>query len=245
MQQIKFYRVSALPTAESGQPCEVGSLYFVHDDLNDFNDLYVCIGEYQFESYSGHLYWSDGEEGGGWENGDWVDGETGEPIDLSNYLQLTGGTMSGTINFETAALVKCKNTNVLQYDSANSHLCVGENTGDTTNTITLSANTVQSPGSISASAFFETSDLRKKNIKSDIPLDKCYDLLNTCSTVIYSLKEQDQEQIGLIAQEVEEFFPEVVQTDHDGFKSLAYDRLIVVCFKMMKDMVKRLEKLEQ
>jgi hypothetical protein len=113
MQQIKFYRVTELPTAESGQPCEVGSLYFVHDDLNNFNDLYVCIGEYQFESYSGHLYWSDGEEGGGWENGDWVDGETGEPIDLSKYLQLTGGTMSGTINFETSTLVKCENTNVL------------------------------------------------------------------------------------------------------------------------------------
>jgi hypothetical protein len=49
----------------------------------------------------------------------------------------------------------------------------------------------------------------------------------------------------MIAQEVEEFFPEVVATDADGFKSLAYDRLIVICFKVLKDIIKRLEKLEQ
>jgi hypothetical protein len=48
----------------------------------------------------------------------------------------------------------------------------------------------------------------------------------------------------MIAQEIEEFFPEVVATDENGFKSLAYDRLVVIVFKMLKDMVKRLEKLE-
>ena len=49
----------------------------------------------------------------------------------------------------------------------------------------------------------------------------------------------------MIAQEIEEFFPEVVATDEAGFKSLAYDRLVVICFKVLKDVIKRLEKLEQ
>jgi hypothetical protein len=48
----------------------------------------------------------------------------------------------------------------------------------------------------------------------------------------------------MIAQEIEEFFPEIVDTDKDGFKSLAYDRLVVICFKVLKDIIKRLEKLE-
>jgi hypothetical protein len=48
----------------------------------------------------------------------------------------------------------------------------------------------------------------------------------------------------MIAQEVEEFFPELVNTDREGFKSLAYDRLVVICFKVLKDVIKRLEKLE-
>jgi hypothetical protein len=98
---------------------------------------------------------------------------------------------------------------------------------------------------VHASAFFETSDIRKKNIKSDLPLDKCYELIDKCQTVIYSLKDQTKEQVGMIAQEIEEFFPEVVATDEEGFKSLAYDRLVVICFKVLKDVIKRLEKLEQ
>jgi hypothetical protein len=63
-------------------------------------------------------------------------------------------------------------------------------------------------------------------------------------TVIYSLKDQTEEQVGMIAQEIEEFFPEVVATDEEGFKSLAYDRLVVICFKVLKDVIRRLEKLE-
>lgn len=99
-------------------------------------------------------------------------------------------------------------------------------------------------GALSATAFYETSDIRKKEIKSDLSLDKCYDLIDKCQTVIYSLKDQTKEQVGMIAQEIEEFFPEVVATDEEGFKSLAYDRLVVICFKVLKDVIKRLEKLE-
>lgn len=99
-------------------------------------------------------------------------------------------------------------------------------------------------GEVNATAFFETSDIRKKEIKSDLSLDKCYDLIDKCQTIIYSLKDQNKEQVGMIAQEIEEFFPEVVATDEEGFKSLAYDRLVVICFKVLKDVIKRLEKLE-
>lgn len=99
-------------------------------------------------------------------------------------------------------------------------------------------------GEARSTSFFQTSDARKKNIKSDLSLDKCYDLIDKCQTVIYSLKDQTKEQVGMIAQEIEEFFPEVVATDEEGFKSLAYDRLVVICFKVLKDVIKRLEKLE-
>jgi hypothetical protein len=46
---------------------------------------------------------------------------------------------------------------------------------------------------VHANAFFETSDARKKDIKSEIPLDKCYDLIDKCQTIIYSLKTQTVE----------------------------------------------------
>lgn len=235
MEQIKFYRVTTLP--EQG---EVGSMYFVHEDENDLNQLYVCTAIDKFESYSGYTFWSDGVGG---EEG----GEGGDPswgVDLSNYLQKTGGTMTGTISFANSDMLKHGTANILQYDSAESTLCIGESTGTPTKHITLSADEVESAGTIKAEAFYETSDIRKKNIKSDIPADKCYDLLNACQTVIYTLKDQDKDQIGMIAQEIEEFFPEVINTDEKGFKSLAYDRLVVICFKILKDLVERVKELE-
>jgi len=69
-------------------------------------------------------------------------------------------------------------------------------------------------GNISAPAFIETSDISKKNIVKDIDLDKAYDLIDKCSTIIYTLKDdpEQKEQIGTIAQEVQEFFPELVET---------------------------------
>ena len=159
--------------------------------------------------------------------------------DLKDYLQLIGGIMTGMID--------CSNSN--------SGLTFGDNTINIDGNGSISVNTTnQHPfnvntnlsvtGDVYATAFYETSDARKKDIKSDLSLDKCYDLIDKCQTVIYSLKDQTQEQVGMIAQEIEEFFPEVVATDADGFKSLAYDRLVVICFKVLKDVIKRLEKLE-
>ena len=99
--------------------------------------------------------------------------------------------------------------------------------------------------SVTAPAFYQTSDIRKKDIKEEISLDKCYDLIDKCQTIIYSLKDQTKEQVGMIAQEVEKFFPEIIQTDEEGFKSLDYSRLVVICFRVLKDLIKRVSKLEE
>ena len=109
------------------------------------------------------------------------------------------------------------------------------------------ANFVLESGTITAPIHVEDSDIRKKNIVSnDIPLDKCYDLIEKCQNIIYTLKndEKNREQIGLIAQEVEEFFPEVVYTDNEGYKAIGYSRLVVICFRVLKDLIDRVGKLE-
>lgn len=99
-------------------------------------------------------------------------------------------------------------------------------------------------GDLQTPTMSETSDIRKKDIKEDLSLDKCYELIDKCQTIIYSLKDQTKDQIGMIAQEVEQYFPELVNEDINGFKTLAYSRLVVLCFKVLKDVINRLEKLE-
>ena len=98
----------------------------------------------------------------------------------------------------------------------------------------------------SSQGFFQTSDIRKKNVLSELSLDKAYDLVDKCQTILYTLKEDttNKQQIGLIAQEVKEFFPEIVSEDENGMLSLDYARLTVVILSVLKDVIDRVKKLE-
>ena len=39
--------------------------------------------------------------------------------------------------------------------------------------------------------FFQTSDINKKNIIGELDLDKAYDLIDKCQTILYTLKDDD------------------------------------------------------
>lgn len=160
-----------------------------------------------------------------------------------NYLPLTGGTMSGDTKFNGASIYFNNDCAALKINDAGAFEIYSGN-GITLSGSVQCSDSITCASSINAQAFYETSDARKKDIKEDLSLDKCYDLIDKCQTVIYSLKDQTKEQVGMIAQEIEEFFPEVVATDEEGFKSLAYDRLVVICFKVLKDIIKRLNRIE-
>ena len=49
------------------------------------------------------------------------------------------------------------------------------------------------------------------------------------------MKFSDQRQIGVIAQEVELVFPEVVDTNEDGYKSVDYSRLTPILLEAIKE----------
>lgn len=113
-----------------------------------------------------------------------------------------------------------------------------DNSGNTTVSVT---------GEVRATGgFYDESDIRKKDILSNISLEKSYELLDKCQEIIYKLKEDPnkKEQVGMIAQEVEEFFPEIVSTDNNGFKSLDYARLSVICLRLIKDIVEQIKELK-
>ena len=107
--------------------------------------------------------------------------------------------------------------------------------------LTCKDQNVTFPANVSAKAFYQTSDIRKKDIKSELSLDKCYDLIDKCSTVIYTLKDDNKEQIGMIAQEVKEFVPEIVNEDVDGYLSLDYSRLTVILIRVIKDLIDKVK----
>ena len=102
-------------------------------------------------------------------------------------------------------------------------------------------------GDIRCGTLYQTSDITKKNIISDLDLEKAYDLIDKCQTIIYTLKddERNKEQIGVIAQEIQKFFPEIVSADENGILAIDYSRLTVVIMKVLKDIIKRIQRLEE
>ena len=56
---------------------------------------------------------------------------------------------------------------------------------------------------------------------------------------------QGKENIGVIAQEVNSFFPEIVAKDENGYMSVDYSKLTVIILRVMKDLIDRISKLEK
>jgi len=77
-----------------------------------------------------------------------------------------------------------------------------------------------------ANAWYTFSDERlKENIK---PLEGALDAVLLLSGITFDWRNGDtNENLGFIAQDVQEVFPQVVSEDANGFLSLSYDRLVV------------------
>ncbi len=60
----------------------------------------------------------------------------------------------------------------------------------------------------------------------------------------YRMIDDDIEQIGFIAQEVEEVLPELVSTSERGMKGLSYGQMTAVLVKAMQEQQKQIEELK-
>ncbi|HEX8949939.1 MAG TPA: tail fiber domain-containing protein [Dissulfurispiraceae bacterium] len=100
-------------------------------------------------------------------------------------------------------------------------------------------------------AVWAGSDIRlKKNI---VPLEGSLEKVVKLQGVSYEwrrdeFKEKNFEegrQIGLIAQEVENVFPELVRTDKEGYKAISYEKLTAVLVEALKEQQRKLNVLEE
>ena len=100
---------------------------------------------------------------------------------------------------------------------------------------------------------FASSDKRlKENIK---PLDSALDKLMKISGVEFDWKkltEKEKETIhgneghdvGVIAQEIEEVLPEVVQTRDNGYKAVKYEKIVPLLIEAIKEQQQQIEELK-
>lgn len=91
----------------------------------------------------------------------------------------------------------------------------------------------------SANGFFDISDARAKaNVKEIDASDA-----DKVKLVEFDRTDKEHHGYGVIAQELEKVYPEMVNTDDEGFKSVNYNELAMVKIKYLEDKVARLEAL--
>ncbi len=105
-------------------------------------------------------------------------------------------------------------------------------------------------GDIRCVSLTQTSDIRfKKNIS---PINNALNNIMQIDGVKYDWKREisedrkfnDKRQIGLVAQDVEEIFPELVNTDDLGYKSVSYSKMTAVLIEAIKELKKENDELK-
>ncbi|MFA6307013.1 MAG: tail fiber domain-containing protein [Patescibacteria group bacterium] len=99
-------------------------------------------------------------------------------------------------------------------------------------------------GNVQATAFLYSSD---KNLKDNIEiLSNSLDKISQLNGVSFSWRDNGQKSIGLIAQDVEKIFPELVTTSPDsGLKSLNYAGLIAPLIEAVKEQQAEIKSLKE
>lgn len=96
-------------------------------------------------------------------------------------------------------------------------------------------------GEVHASGFFKESDIRlKSNI---VPLNHTLEQICNIPTVSFDIR--NKHQIGTIAQDIENDFVDIVDTDSDGMKSVDYCMLGVVAVEGIKLLKQEIEDLKK
>ena len=96
-----------------------------------------------------------------------------------------------------------------------------------------------------ATSWTANSDIRLKNINSHI--ENAVEKLSTLQTINFSYKDDKfkKQNLGLIAQEVEKIFPELIDKNNDGMLGVRYTELVPVLIKAVQELKEEINQLKQ
>ncbi|MDR4987285.1 MAG: tail fiber domain-containing protein [Bacteroidales bacterium] len=120
-------------------------------------------------------------------------------------------------------------------------------TGQAENSIYLAGTgNIFATGTVNAAGFNQDSDLSLKN--NITPLANALSKVQKLRGVSYNWaddKKPQETNIGLIAQELEEVYPEFVHTRENGLKAVNYSQMVAVLIEAIKELSQKVELLEQ
>ena len=100
-------------------------------------------------------------------------------------------------------------------------------------------------GRYTTGGWTHSSDARLKN--SIVPLENSLEKIMQLEGVSYKYNNDTSQktQVGFIAQQVEPIFPEVVETDKKGFKSMIYSNLVAPVIEAIKELYEKVTRHER
>jgi hypothetical protein len=166
----------------------------------------------------------------------------------NNQFKLAGTapglTISNTITSPTigGALGACTSANdFITGTAAGDMILINQYTGNKLYITNYSGGVYLTQGATSWTA---NSDIRIKNINSHIT--NAVEKLSTLQTINFCYKDDisKKENLGLIAQEVEMVFPELIETNNDGILGVRYTELIPVLIEAIKEQQEQIKELK-
>jgi trimeric autotransporter adhesin len=154
---------------------------------------------------------------------------------IGGYFSATGGTTN------YAAIFNAGNVGIGCTSPAYKLHVVGD--------IAAQGGTLRAASAVVSTTISACSDIRFK--KDILPLTSALANVMKLQGVTYYWKVKefpdryfnDRKQIGIIAQEIEKVYPELVQTDKDGYKSVDYSKLTPILLEAIKDQQKEIDSL--
>ena len=171
----------------------------------------------------------------GYATQEWVRGE--------EYLYRSGGTMDARaeIGITTKLFIGNSTSSDNCYTKFN---CILHGGGDESNPNWAIRDNgyAEFKSSVSANAFYASSDIRLKNILDDINID--FDKLKLIPKKYYTWKGSDILQLGTIAQDIQKIYPEVVSKNENGYLSVDYSKLSIIALAAIDKLNERIKELE-
>lgn len=159
-----------------------------------------------------------------------VSGNTSKATSINAGDISLGETVGGGVNF------RATNEGMLFITGAYGSFSVWADRNPSSGYVSEFSGGVRTYGNIMATAFYESSDARLKNVGE--PLTNVLDKLESIPTVYYKWKDHrdDDSHIGTLAQSLSDTFPEVVGGDEENGYTVDYAKLSIIALAAIKEL---------
>ena len=166
----------------------------------------------------------------------WVDNTDG-----SDYTYIFDGDTYQWVNFDTTGMLVTDDTT----SNTTIYPMMTSNTSGVPSVVTVSSTKLYfkpNTGTLSATVLTSLSDAKYKH--SIKPVTSALDIINKIKPVEFHWVDNDKKSYGVIAQELEQEIPELVDTNDSGDKAVSYIPMIALLLAAVKEQQKEIELLK-